>query len=91
MTSMPCAFQIACWLSVLPPEQTMPSTERKTSSQLRGCDVLAMKLFWCEGSTLTGAQLRYHADHAIGGIRRRLSAGRAAWAAACRSVAPCNG
>ena len=42
---MPCAFQIACWLSVLPPEQTMPSTDRKTSSQLRGCDVLAMKLF----------------------------------------------
>jgi hypothetical protein len=38
----------------------MPSTERNTSSQLRGCDVLAMKLFWCEGSTLTGAQLRYH-------------------------------
>jgi hypothetical protein len=45
IASMPCAFQIACWFSVLPPEHTMPSTDRNTSSQLRVCEVLAMKLF----------------------------------------------
>src|SRR5688572_14436145 len=61
-TSIPCAFQIACWLRVLPPEQTMPSTERKTSSQLLSCRVLAMKLSWSDGSTFNGAQLRYHAS-----------------------------
>src|SRR5881394_1727957 len=60
IASMPCAFQIACWLRVLPPEKTMPSTDRKTSSQLCGCSVLATKLIWCDGSTLSGAQLRYH-------------------------------
>jgi len=59
IASMPWAFQIACWLSVLPPEQTMPSTDRNTSSHERACCVLAMKLFWCDGSTLSGAQLRY--------------------------------
>src|SRR5687767_14337669 len=59
-TSIPCAFQIACWLSVFPPEQTMPSTDRNTSSQLRVCSELAMKLAWSDGCTLRGAQLRYH-------------------------------
>src|SRR5688572_17627944 len=58
-TSIPCAFQIACWLSVFPPEHTMPSTDRNTSSQLLSCRVLAMKLAWSDGSTLSGAQARY--------------------------------
>ena len=46
---------------MLPPEQTIPSTDRKTSSQLRGCCVLAMKLTWCDASTFNGEQLRYQA------------------------------
>src|SRR5579864_760053 len=37
----------------------MPSTERRTSSQLRVCLALAMKLSWSDGSTLSGAQVRY--------------------------------
>ncbi len=37
----------------------MPSTESSTSSQPRGCWVLAMKLTWCDASTLSGAQARY--------------------------------
>ena len=37
------AFQIACWLSVLPPEQTMPSMERRISAQLCGIVRLSMK------------------------------------------------
>ncbi len=41
---MPCAFQIACWFNVLPPEQTMPSTESSTSSQPLLWRALAMKL-----------------------------------------------
>ena len=56
---MPWACQIACWFSVLPPEQTTPSTDNRTSSQLRVCRVLAMKLSWCDASTFNGEQLRY--------------------------------
>ncbi len=56
--SIPCARQIACWFRVFPPDTTMASTERKTSSQLRDWRVLAMKLSCMEGSTSRGAQLR---------------------------------
>jgi hypothetical protein len=45
-------------LSVLPPDATMPSIERKTSSQLWSWRVLAMKLSCEKGSTSSGAQFR---------------------------------
>ena len=78
---MPCAFQITCWFRVLPPEQTMPSTDSSTSSQPFACWVLAMKLIWCDASTFSGAQLRYHAMMPCGesadAVGRNSSFGRA--------------
>ncbi len=50
---MPCAVQIACWLRVLPPETTIPSTPSSTSSQLFFWATLLMKLGWKDGSTLS--------------------------------------
>jgi hypothetical protein len=47
-------------LRVLPPDATMPSTDRNTSSQLLLWRVLAMKLSCTDASTFSGAQLRNH-------------------------------
>ena len=57
-TSIPCAFQIACWLSVFPPDTTIASMESSTSSHPSFCVRLSMNDAWSNGCTLRGAQVR---------------------------------
>ena len=81
---MPCAFQIACWLSVLPPEQTMPSTERNTSSQLcvllrAGDEAVLVRRLDVERRAVAVPR-----DDAVWRIGRRGRQIAAASAAACR-------